>query len=64
MPTTARTVTELLRKRAVEDPDTVAYTFVDYGLDPNGFAETLTWSQIQQRAVNVADEIRQSGSPG
>jgi long chain fatty acid CoA FadD26 len=64
MPITERTVTELLRKRAVEDPDTVAYTFVDYGLDPNGFAETLTWSQLHQRAVNVADELRQVASAG
>ena len=64
MPITERTVTELLRKRAADDPDTVAYTFVDYGLDPNGFAETLTWSQVHQRAVNVADEIRQCGSLG
>ena len=64
MSITDPSIPELLGSRATEHPDAVAYTFVDYGLDPNGFAETLTWSQLHQRAVNVADEIRQVGSPG
>ncbi len=54
----------LLRKRAAERPDDPAFTFVDYALDPNGFSETLTWSQMLQRAVNLAEELRQCGSPG
>jgi len=64
MSITEPSIPELLRSRATERPDGVAYTFVDYALDPNGFAETLTWSQLHQRVVNAADEIRQCGSPG
>jgi acyl-CoA synthetase (AMP-forming)/AMP-acid ligase II len=64
MSITARSIPELLRVRATEQPDATAYTFIDYDLDPNGFAETLTWSQVHQRAVNVAEELRLCGSAG
>jgi long chain fatty acid CoA FadD26 len=33
-------------------------------MDPNGFAESLTWSQVYRRAVNVAEELRHCGSIG
>ena len=42
----------------------VAYTFVDYEVDPAGFAESLTWSQVYQRARVVADELSVCGSVG
>jgi len=64
MTTAVPSIPALLRKRASERPDAPAFTFVDYALDPNGFSETLTWSQMLQRAVNLADELRQCGSPG
>jgi acyl-CoA synthetase (AMP-forming)/AMP-acid ligase II len=64
MSITTRSIPELLRVRATEQPDAAAYTFIDYELDANGFAETLTWSQVHQRAVNVAEELRLCGSPG
>jgi len=54
----------LLRKRAAERPDAAAFTFVDYAVDPDGFSQTLTWSQMLQRAVNLAGELRHCGSPG
>jgi hypothetical protein len=36
----------VLEGRARQKPDDVAYTFVDYEVDPAGFAESLTWSQV------------------
>ena len=54
----------LLHERAHQQPDTTAYTFIDYDVDPNGFAESLTWSQVYRRAVNVAEELRHCGSIG
>jgi len=64
MSITVPSIPALLRKRAADRPDAPAWTFVDYALDPNGFSETLTWSQMLQRAVNLADELRQCGSVG
>ena len=61
MTTAVPSIPALLRKRATERPDAPAFTFVDYAVDPNGFSETLTWSQTLQRAVNLADELRQCG---
>jgi len=54
----------LLQERAHQQPDTTAYTFIDYAVDPNGFAESLTWSEVYRRAVNVAEELRHCGSIG
>jgi long chain fatty acid CoA FadD26 len=42
----------------------LAYTFVDYELDPAGFVETLTWSQVQQRVAVVAAELAGCTAPG
>ena len=54
----------LLRQRADEQPDDAAYTFIDYEVDPAGFAESLTWAQIYQRAQVVAEELALYGSTG
>jgi long-chain fatty acid adenylase/transferase FadD26 len=54
----------LLQERARQQADTTAYTFIDYDVDPNGFAESLTWSQVYRRAANVAEELRHCGSIG
>lgn len=61
---TESTIPALLQARAVDQPDTTAFTFVDYEVDPTGFAESLTWSQIHRRAHVVADELRLFGSVG
>ena len=45
-------------------PDDVAFTFTDYAADPAGVDETLTWSQLSRRTMNVAREIRLHGSVG
>jgi 4-hydroxyphenylalkanoate adenylyltransferase len=55
---------ELLHKVATEQPNRAAYTFIDYQVDPTGLTETLTWSQVHRRAMNVAEELKIYGSPG
>lgn len=64
MPVIESSIVALLQERANQQPDTTAFTFIDYEMDPNGFAETLTWSQVYRRAVNVAEELRHCGSIG
>lgn len=59
---TSRTMTEssltaLLQERALHQPDEPAYTFIDYDVDPNGYAETLTWAQLHNRAQVLAEEL-------
>jgi len=54
----------LLRERAFLSPDEPAYTYTDYEQDWAGVAETLSWSQIYRRALNVARELKQHGSAG
>jgi long chain fatty acid CoA FadD26 len=57
-------ISTLLRDRAIKHPDDVAYTFIDYDVDPNGFAESLTWNQVYQRVQIVAEELKRHGSAG
>lgn len=57
-------IPSLLRERAVRQPDVAAFTFVDYELDSDGFAESLTWSQVYQRTRVVAEELMLCGSVG
>ena len=54
----------LLQKIASHQPDATAYTFIDYEVDPAGFAESLTWSQVHRQAMIVAEELRTWGSSG
>ena len=53
-----------LAELAEQRPDTSAYTFIDYQADRAGYAETLSWSQVHQRARVVAAELTRCGSPG
>ena len=57
-------ITAVLEWRAQQQPDDIAYTFVDYDVNPAGFAESLTWSQIHNRVRVVANELRKLGAPG
>jgi long-chain fatty acid adenylase/transferase FadD26 len=59
-----RSLTTLLQQRANRQPGGTAYTFIDYEVDPNGFAESLTWVQVHRRARVVAEELRVCGSSG
>lgn len=54
----------MLHGRASLRPDDVAFTFTEYSRDPAGVRETLTWSQLARRTVNVAHELRRHGSVG
>jgi fatty acid CoA ligase FadD21 len=58
------TVLSLLRERAGLQPDDVAFAFTDYEHDWAGVREVLTWSQLYQRTLNVAREVKQHGSAG
>ncbi|MBO0678423.1 AMP-binding protein [Mycolicibacterium sp. S2-37] len=59
-----QSVLSLLRERAGLQPGDVAYTYTDYDLDPGGRVESLTWSQVYRRAVNVALALAQHGTAG
>ena len=61
---TASSVAELVRERARTQPDTVAFTFIDYEVDPAGFADSITWAQTYRRAQAVAEELLRIGKPG
>ena len=54
----------VLRERAGDTPDELAFTYTDYDRDPGGIAETLTWAQLYRRTLNMAAEAGQYGSPG
>jgi long chain fatty acid CoA FadD26 len=54
----------MLADRALQQPDDVAYTFIDYEVDPAGVSESLTWSEVHQRAQVVAEKVSKCGSPG
>ncbi|UXA15478.1 AMP-binding protein [Mycobacterium sp. SMC-8] len=58
------TIPGLLAERARLQPDDVAYTFIDYDVDPAGFAESLTWSEVHHRVQVVAEELLRHGSKG
>jgi fatty acid CoA ligase FadD21 len=45
-------------------PDDVAMTFTDYTADPDGVRESLTWSQLSRRTLDVAHELSHHASVG
>ena len=49
MPAVEMSIPAVLGERAREQPDTPAFTFLDYEVDPAGYAQSLTWSQIHRR---------------
>ena len=64
VPLTHSSIPAALREQVRQQPDAPAYTFVDYDVDPAGYSETLTWSQVHRRAQVVAAELAACGSPG
>jgi long-chain fatty acid adenylase/transferase FadD26 len=64
MLTTELSVPDLLHQQAARQADTTAYTYIDYESDPKGFADSLTWSQVYDRACTIAEELKLCGSPG
>ncbi|WP_074405180.1 AMP-binding protein [Mycolicibacterium fortuitum] len=63
-PSARSTILSMLHGRASLRPDDVAFTFTDYTHAPDGVAETVTWSQLSRRTMNVAREISLHGSVG
>ena len=43
-------VPAMLGEQARQQPDAPAYTFIDYEVDSAGFSQTLTWSEVNERA--------------
>jgi long chain fatty acid CoA FadD26 len=64
MPAIESSIPALLGQRARQQPDKPAYTYIDYAADPAGRSESLTWSEVHQRAQVVAAELACCGSPG
>ncbi|MGB6208096.1 AMP-binding protein [Mycobacterium sp.] len=63
MAVTEASLPAALGETARQKPDTPAYTYIDYEIDPDGYSQTLTWSQLYQRARVVAEEIASFTSP-
>jgi long chain fatty acid CoA FadD26 len=63
-PPTYSSVPAALREQARQQPDAQAYTFIDYEVDPAGYAQSLTFAQVHQRVQVVAAELSACGSPG
>ena len=57
-------ILSMLHGRASLRPDDVAFTFTDYENDWAGVPESLTWSQLSRRTLNVARELSLHGSVG
>lgn len=54
----------MLHGRASLRPHDVAFTFTNYDNDWAGVPESLTWSQLSRRTLNMAHEVRLHGSVG
>jgi long-chain fatty acid adenylase/transferase FadD26 len=64
MPVSEPSIPAVLREQARRHPGALAYTFIDYQLDPAGYSKTLTWSQVHQYTQVVASELASRGSAG
>ncbi|HWS91877.1 MAG TPA: AMP-binding protein [Mycobacterium sp.] len=57
-------ILSMLHGRASLRPNDVAYTFTDYENDWAGVPESLTWSQLSRRTLNVARALSSHGAVG
>jgi fatty acid CoA ligase FadD28 len=57
-------IPSILRERASLQPNEKAFTYLDYEQDWDGVADTVTWSQLYRRSLNVADQVRSHGPIG
>lgn len=58
------TILSVLRERAELAPNELAFTFTDYDREWDGVTESLTWSQLYRRTLNMAHEVSRHGFPG
>jgi len=63
-PTPQSSILSMLHGRASLRPDDAAFTFTDYASDPAGVSETLTWSQLSRRTLNMAAELSLRAAAG
>ncbi|HEY9305463.1 MAG TPA: AMP-binding protein [Mycobacterium sp.] len=61
---TNRSISSVLREHAGLQPNDTAFTFIDYEQDWDGVAESLTWSQLYRRSLNLAQTLSLHGSAG
>ncbi|WP_343602047.1 AMP-binding protein [Mycobacterium sp.] len=54
----------VLRERASLQPNDTAFTFIEYEHDWDGVTESLTWSQLYRRTLNLAHQLRLSAAAG
>ena len=54
----------VLRDRASLQPNDTAFTYIDYDHDWDGVPESLTWSQVSRRTLNMAQQLRLCASTG
>ena len=59
-----RSIPSVLREHAGLQPNGTAFTYVDYEQDWDGVTESLTWSQLYRRSLNLAQELTLRGSAG
>jgi len=57
-------ILSVLRERAEQTPDDLAFAYTDYDQVWDGVTERLTWSQLYRRTANLADELTRHGAPG
>jgi fatty acid CoA ligase FadD28 len=57
-------IPDVLRERASLQPNDPAFTFIDYDQDWAGVTESLTWSQMYRRTINIAHELSRCASSG
>ncbi|QUR67332.1 AMP-binding protein [Mycobacterium spongiae] len=64
MSVVASSLPAVLRERASMQPNDGAFTYVDYDQSWDGVEQTLTWSQLYRRTLNLAVHLRERGSTG
>jgi fatty acid CoA ligase FadD21 len=63
-PMSQSSILSMLHGRASLRPHDVAFTFTNYDDDWAGVPESLTWSQLSRRTLNLARELDRHGSVG
>jgi fatty acid CoA ligase FadD21 len=63
-PTLQPSILAMLHGRASLHPGDAAFTFADYVHDPAGVSESLTWSRLARRTLNLACELSLHASNG
>ena len=63
-PVVTFSIPAVLRERASLQPNDTAFTYIDYEHDWDGVAESLTWSQVYRRTLNLAQQLRLCAAPG